>query len=57
MTMKPEKQKADCRGCATGSISVAAKAKGKVFCSTCNENFRRVIRGDKLQDANQKVFR
>jgi len=57
MKLKPEKQRADCSGCATGSVSAAAKAKGKVFCSVCDDNFKRIIRGDKLQDANQKVFR
>jgi hypothetical protein len=57
MKLKPEKQRADCSGCATGSVSAAAKAKGKVFCSVCDDNFKRVIRGDKLQDANAKVFR
>lgn len=57
MKLKPEKQKIDCRGCATGSVSRSDHAAGKVFCSTYYENFRRVTRGEKLQDANQKVFR
>lgn len=57
MNPRPEKQKTDCRGCATGSVSIIDYAKGKVFCSTCDENFKRIIRGEKLHDANQKVAR
>jgi hypothetical protein len=57
MTFKPEKRRADCFGCATGSVSLADRAAGKVFCSTCYENFRRVILGEKLLDANQRVRR
>jgi hypothetical protein len=57
MKLQADKKKIDCRGCATGSVSRADHAAGKVFCSTCYENFRRVTRGEKLLDANQRVFR
>ncbi len=57
MKLKPEKQQADCKGCATGSVSAGDRAQGKVFCSTCYENFQRIIRGELLLEANQKVMR
>jgi len=55
MTFKPERQKLDCQGCITGSLTVEEARRGAKYCAPCRDNIKRLLRSERLLDANERV--